>query len=426
MSSWMDRREPVMSADEPIDRPIEAVGFMQEARSRRRRAGPMLWLAAAASFALLLGLSLAFAMNERETSAFRMGQVVGTFFWPLLAVGVARLLNQSRSQRSLVLVFVIACLVLAAATATTTAYRRGGLQRLLHKEALTAEDLLAQVRRCARAGDLECEEASWRDYIALRPGDAKGFANLGMVLNRRDHHAQAVEQFKQALALGEGTYDLFAYHADSLAKLGQTEQAIEWSYKSLSVVPRLVDVRGKLAQLLVSSQRPYEALALLQAYDSQLEARGQPAYFTGQRIAIETAIEQSAPEARAERRTLRLPTYAGHFFAPVMLGRSRSTPFMVDTGATRTIVSESLLKESQARYRVTEPDAQMVTADGRKVSAQAITIESMSIGWFQLRNVLAITCQDCAPLLGQSTLSGFDMQSSKTGGVESLLLVERR
>lgn len=426
MSSEGDRHEPWLLVDlssGPVR--AESLTFMQDAKARAQSAGILLWLSAGASFAALLALSLTFVLPGHTSPAFMVGKAIGAILWPLLAVGISALWNHRRSQRSLLKVFLIACLVLSAATLLSTLTRRGYWQHAFNKTPKGAQEFLDQASRCARARDLVCEEESWRGYVALRPTEALGAANLGIVLNRMDKHTEAAEQFKRALALGEGAYDLFAYYADSLAKLGQNDQAIEWSYKALSVVPGLVDVRSKLAKLLVGANRPYEALALLQAYDSQMEARGRPAYFSGQRIAIETTIEQDTSAAGAERLALRVPSYAGHYFAPVTIGRSKPTAFMVDTGATRTTVSEAFLKASGVDYRVTQPDVQMITADGRKVMARAITIESMTIGRFKLNKVLALTCQDCMPLLGQSTLSGFDMQSSKVGGVESLVLVQR-
>ena len=48
---------------------------------------------------------------------------------------------------------------------------------------------------------------------------------VGIVLNQRDKHKEAIVQFEKAMDMGEGTYDLFAYYADSLAKLGRTAEA---------------------------------------------------------------------------------------------------------------------------------------------------------------------------------------------------------
>ena len=103
---------------------------------------------------------------------------------------------------------------------------------------------------CQSKRDFACAEQNWQGYVAARPTDAQAIANLGVAMNERDEHEQAIVQFKKAIDLGEGTYDLFAYYADSLTKLGRTNDAIDWYYKSLAVVPQLVDVRGNLAKLL--------------------------------------------------------------------------------------------------------------------------------------------------------------------------------
>jgi clan AA aspartic protease (TIGR02281 family) len=244
-------------------------------------------------------------------------------------------------------------------------------------------------------------------------------------LNERDKHEEAIVELKKSIDLGAGAYDLFAYYADSHEKLGHTGDAIEWSYKALSVAPSLVDVRARLAGLLLKTHRPYEALSLLQAYDSQLEAKGMRPYFAAQRISIETAIDKAEPEKNEERMALRLPMFAGHFFAPVTLGSGKPKPFMVDTGASLTSLSEALLRDSKAVYRVVDPKIQMTVADGRKVEAKAVVVESIKVGPFELKNVPAVVCTDCVSLLGQASLSKFDMQSVRAQGVDFLLLAHR-
>jgi Flp pilus assembly protein TadD len=123
------------------------------------------------------------------------------------------------------------------------------------------------VASCMRSQNYDCAEKKWIQYLRLRPNDGNALANLGIVMNLRDNNKGAVVQFERAIDLGEGAYDLFAYYADSLAKIGRTEDAIDWSYKTLAVVPRLVDVRGNLAKLLVLQKRYYEALSLLSSFD---------------------------------------------------------------------------------------------------------------------------------------------------------------
>lgn len=312
------------------------------------------------------------------------------------------------------------CVLVAAAAAPVT-------PAALAAPTYTADDYKRAVAPCLRARDYDCAQKNWTSYLRLRPTDTQAIANLGIVMNMRDDHAGAIVQFEKAIGMGEGTYDLFAYHADSLAKLGRTDDAIDWSYKALAVWPQLVDVRGKLARLLVAKQRHHEALALLAAHDDEARAQGQHARFEGQRIAIETAIARlgGAPAA-AEKAAIRAPKYRDHFFAPVSLADGRPGVFVVDTGASRTIVSEAFLAASKAAYRVTQPKLAMVTADGRRVQARGITVASMKVGPFELKQAPVVVCQGCVLLLGQSALSKFDLRSTKSQGVEFLTLSPRR
>lgn len=290
----------------------------------------------------------------------------------------------------------------------------------------TAADFKAGAMHCMQVNDLDCAEFNWAEYVRQRPTDGRGLANLGIVLNMRDKHEQAAAQLRKAIDGGEGTYDLFAYYADSLTKLGRIDEAIDWSYRSLSIMPALVDVRGNLAKLLLQRQRGQEALALLAAYDADAEGHGRPPYFAGQRISIENVLEaQARAQGPADPKPLRLTAIGGHFFVPVTLGQSRPTGFVVDTGATHTTMSRSMLKDSRAEYRVTEPNVIAMTADGRRTQAQGVVVAALRVGPHELRNVRALVCENCVPLLGQSTLAQFDMQSSRVQGVDFMTLSRR-
>lgn len=67
----------------------------------------------------------------------------------------------------------------------------------------------------------------------------------------------------------------------------------------------------------------------------------------------------------------------------------------------------------------------MTTADGRKVTAQGIAIAALSVGPWVLHDVPAVRCAHCIPLLGQSSLSHFDLRSLRSQGVEFLTLTPR-
>ena len=333
----------------------------------------------------------------------------------------------SGSDRSHVKTFVLAAGLMAAIGLGALAVHAdvASLWRQKFGPPLTSDEMRERVAGCERDADFACAQDTLTELLKRHPDDGVARAHLGLVMHHRDDDAHAVVEFKRAIDGGEGTYDLFAWYADSLARVGRDAEAVDWSYKSLAIVPKLVDVRGKLAKLLVAQGRPYEALSLLESFDADAAASGGQGYFEGQRIAIESALTSGAPANAAESKSLRLPAMGSHFYAPVALGGGRPLAFLVDTGATVSTVTPELLNESKAEYRVLQPVVTMTTADGRKVTAQGIVIASMSVGPYVLHDVPAVRCAHCVALLGQSSLSHFDLRSSRTQGVEFLTMTPR-
>ena len=335
----------------------------------------------------------------------------------------------SGGDRSHVKTFVLAASLMALIGLGAMATRAdlAALWRKHFGPPLTSAELRARADACERAGDLACAQEALAGLVKLRPDDGVAHARLGHAMARRDDDAHAVLEYQRAIDSGEGTYDLFAWYAESLGRVGRTDEAIDWSYRSLSLVPNLVDVRGDLARMLASRGRRYEALSLLESFDADAESKGRHGYFAGQRIAIETALAApaAASGADATSASLRLPAMGGHFYAPVALGGGRPLPFVVDTGATVSSVTSELLAEAKAPYRVVHPMVVMTTADGRRVAAQGISIDQISVGPFKLHDVQAVLCTHCVSLLGQSSLSHFDLKSTRTQGVEFLTMTPR-
>lgn len=287
----------------------------------------------------------------------------------------------------------------------------------------TAPELEQAAIHCMGERNWECAESNWSRYIELRPNDGRAIANYGFALHFDGNDQAAIRQFETAIGQGEGTYDLFAAYADSLANVGRTGAAIDWSYKALQLVPSLVDVRGNLARLLVHQKKYYEALALLAEFDQHLEAEGHPPYFKGQRIAIESTAPRRLPANDGQPSgPLRMVEFNGHFFAPVRVGDAPVAAFVVDTGASTVTLDDDFLVASKAKYTITRVHAPLKIADGSIVDAKLVAIDHMEIGNFELDDVPAVVCGTCALLLGENALSRFDMAATKVQGVNALTL----
>ncbi|HEY9133729.1 MAG TPA: retroviral-like aspartic protease family protein [Dyella sp.] len=272
--------------------------------------------------------------------------------------------------------------------------------------------------KCMRDNDLACAEANWKQYVKLRPTDVRGIASLGVVLNKEDKNDQAIAEFEKDIRLGAGAYDLFAYYADSLDKVGRTDEAIDWSYKTLKLEPSLVDVREKLGQMLVLKKRSYEALTLLSEFDEYLDEHGQPQQFLGNRMAIESAMHDLGKADSHEAAGLRLVKFKDTFYAPVSVGQSGVRAFVVDTGATSVVVNDAFLASSKVPYKTLRSQVEARLADGRVVAASQVLIDRLMVGPMELDNVKALSCQSCELLLGSNALSAFTMNVSQVKGVD--------
>lgn len=290
-----------------------------------------------------------------------------------------------------------------------------------------AQGSLAPVRergeQCLRAGNYACAETAFSEMIKRRPAEPDGYALRGIARRRLERYDGAVADLERAMDLGAGTWDIFSSYAVSLRGLGRTGEAIEWSYKTLSVLGGLVDIRGGLATMLVADGRHYEALALLAGFDAYLETKGEKPFFAAQRLSIEAALERRG--AAGSRAPLRLPRLDSVVYAPVSFGDGRNAAFVVDTGVTEVMLPRRMVREFNVRHQVTRAGVTARLADSRRVTGDAVQIAELSVGPFALKNVRGFVCDGCAALLGQEVLSRFDAQTSRVRGVEFMALTLR-
>lgn len=282
-----------------------------------------------------------------------------------------------------------------------------------------------QGERCMARGDLRCAEAAFADLVRQRPTDPSGHALRGIALVRLERYSDAIVALERAMELGKGTWDILANYATALRHTGRVREAIDWSYRTLEVVPRLVDVRGDLAAMLVADGRHHEALSLLVFFDRSLEVRGHKPYFAAQRMAIERSLLRRSPSSTGPRPSLRMVRMEGFFHAPVSLADGRFDAFIVDTGASTMTLPRAMLKDSRAAHSVTRPGVRSRLADGRTVQGDVVVLTSLLVGPFELRAVEAFVCDSCVQLLGQEALSRFDLRSAREADLEVMTLTPR-
>ena len=280
---------------------------------------------------------------------------------------------------------------------------------------------------CQRDGDIPCAEADLVAYTKKYPTDAHAFAMLAIILTQDGRHKEALYYYQQAEKLGIGTYDLDAGYAKSLDATGHIDAAMAKNRAALDIYPTLVDVRGLLADELVHKGRPKEALELLESFDSQLEAEGQPAYFEAQvrqiktnlggdyakEVATETAEDNGAAPAAVPGETLiKGEPFQGTLLVQVAVDGAKARGFMVDSGASLVSLpydsAQSYFTSGLIRPGDLRGAGFVHLANGSVAPARLYNLRSIKVGGREVRNVSAAIYNGSGPcLLGQSFLKRF-------------------
>lgn len=276
----------------------------------------------------------------------------------------------------------------------------------------------------AYEGDAECAIELWKKVVEMRPTDVTASANLAMRLTQSDRHREALEYYKETLKLGGGDSEVFAWYARSLRELGQIPLAVDWYYRTLSVNSRLSDITGELSELLAMQNQRYEAINVLASFE---ELTGYSNYFKGRKVSLQAALDEQG--RNYEKQSFRVPKlHNDHFYIFARLSENiehRGKAFMVDTGATMLTLDQTWLDEQKTDYKVVKSRIRAQVADGRTIKAKLIKLPSFQLGPFELHNVKAFLCKNCASLIGQNILENFDLQTKRINGVEFLHLKER-
>lgn len=265
----------------------------------------------------------------------------------------------------------------------------------------------------------DCSIQVYEKLAESNPTDSISVANLAMALTKDNQHEKAVSSFEKVFAMGVGSSDTYFWYSKSLFKLNRTDEAITAGYKVIEINPRLVDAVENLTEYLIAGNRPEEALSLLNGKINEFPQTS--AYFKGKVIAIEDILKKR-PIQNSNNTAIRFPALQSHYFIPIRFDSNRFYAFLYDTGATSLTLNTKIVEESGLEKLFKGKTKIAVTANGEKVFLKSIMIPSLWVGSFELRNIEANYCDDCALLMGQNLNSQFESTIQKINGTEFLTL----
>ena len=135
-------------------------------------------------------------------------------------------------------------------------------------------------------------------------------------------------------------------------------------------------------------------------------------------MANATALEKA--EAAVMTETVELRKQSGVYWVDVTFNGKVTRPMVFDTGAGISTLSSSLAAEIGLKPKPSDPTIKCQTADGSIVEAKQMTVGSMRVGKFTVRDVVCAVMPadkgDVDPLLGQSFHRHFTFQFTPESG----------
>lgn len=289
----------------------------------------------------------------------------------------------------------------------------------------TTQDYIDEALEVESKGDIDCSIKLWKMVVDKRPTDSSALANLAIRLSENERHKESIPYHQRAIKLGAGASDVFAWYARSLRQLNHIPEAIEWYYHTLSINPKLSDITAELSELLAIQNSHYEAFNLLEGFE---ELTGHDSYYSARKTALQASFVQDS-DTNESNQSFRIPKlYNNHFYISARLSENKkhkSKSFMIDTGASLLVLNRALLKKNDVKYKTLKKRARAKTADGKRIKVKLVRIPYFKLGPFELKNVKAIVCKTCEPLIGQNILGKFNMSTTRSKGVEFLSLEKR-
>ncbi len=207
---------------------------------------------------------------------------------------------------------------------------------------------------------------------------------------------------------------------DSLGE--QQEKSAE---KTKTARAKVNDIREEFVQSLLSVRQvvdqvhqQWEALAADKAVTAAVESA---AAATGRKLAVKPAAgfvtaerQLKASEEAVISESIGLENDRGNFWVNVAVNGKPVERMVVDSGASSISLAASLARKLGVEPKSGDPDIMVGLADGRRIPAKLIRLESVRVGKFTAEDVECVVLGDEAteapPLLGMSFLGQFKFE----------------
>lgn len=296
------------------------------------------------------------------------------------------------------------------------------------------------------------ERAYYKTLSALKMTSAKDEARMAYVCKTLDKHHCAAHSYTKALAKSPKSYDLagalgveltkvkeydrailtfqnFFSHKDgddvhkqhfarALSEKEYIDDATEWYYKSLQANAKNFDSAKELIAHLVKNELHVEALSVIGHYNTVFPKTKK----TWASLSEEVKKAYKAYNDQYSLSEIKIAGINKYLHAPVRFANSNDTQlFLVDPKSDYLTVDLNFLELHGIPYKDLG-QKQVMSTYGRYLKGTQIILPELNVGPFQLRNVKAMACENCAFMLGKTVMKKLNFKEQENKGIKYITL----
>jgi len=271
---------------------------------------------------------------------------------------------------------------------------------------------------CHQLQKQTCVEDSLGRAYRLDPQNVALTGEYAISLTDGGKYDQAILAFQKFFSQSEGTARHKYKFAEALGKKEYYNDSKEWYYKAIVEAPENLEIAESMMNMLSRSHQYGEAMSIIGHFNMVLP-QTQKLWHT---LTINLKNEFKEYQEKYQIKEMTISKLGNYFFAPGILGGAMDTQlFIVNPDAVYTTVDMNYLKMNGIKYE-SKGEITVQPTNGSQIKGTRVILPSLMFGAWQLKNVEAIACDNCAFMAGKSVLSQLSVQTSQVTNTKVNLL----
>jgi tetratricopeptide (TPR) repeat protein len=283
----------------------------------------------------------------------------------------------------------------------------------------SAKDEARMAFVCKQADKHVCAAKAYTKALAKAPKAYNLAGALGVELVKVGEYDRAILTFQNFFSHKDGKSEHKQHYAKALSEKDYIDDATEWYYKALQTDAKNFSAAEDLVAHLTKNENYVEALSVIGHYNTVF-----PKQTLRQWAKMRNEVTEMYDKYTRtyDIKEIKISGMNKFLHAPVRFASNGDTQlFLVDPESEFLTLDKSQLSQMGIDYK-DRGEKEVMATNGRYLKGNEIILSELTVGPFQLKNVKAIACDNCAFLLGKDVMKRLNSQAQDNKGIRYITL----